>query len=163
MQSLTPDAEVRLAVGQCVRTLATSRDNKELANTLQTLNTYMDDGPKVTTTSAQRAEFCKSHYTRTLQFLISSINADWLQVLTAAQRTELLDGLFLRGPPEQALLVLMEGIGTLRWVLIKVYAVYYDFVLQFTKVNKSWTGMGPAFYSTSRLVQIDFWSQCCFH
>ncbi|KAM4623576.1 telomere length regulation protein TEL2 homolog [Polymixia lowei] len=113
MQSLTPEAEVRLAVGQCVRTLTTSTDNKELITALQTLNTYLDDGPKSSALSAQRAEFTKAHYTRTLQFLISKINADWLQVLTAAQRKDLWDGLFLRGPPEQALLVLMDGMGTL--------------------------------------------------
>ncbi|XP_071782854.2 telomere length regulation protein TEL2 homolog [Centroberyx gerrardi] len=114
MESLTPHTEVRVAVGRCVRTLTTSTDNKEIITAFQTLHSYLDEGPGSSTSPVQRAEFRKAHYTRTLQFLISSINADWLRLLTAAQRVELWDGLFLRGPPEQALLVLMEGIGTLR-------------------------------------------------
>lgn len=113
MPSLTPDVEVRLSVGQCVRTLTTSKEKEEVTKTLHTLTSYLDDGPQSTITSAQRAEFSRAHYTRTLQFLISNINADWLQLLTVAQCTELWDGLFLRGPPDQTLLVLMDGISSL--------------------------------------------------
>ncbi|KAM3859555.1 telomere length regulation protein TEL2 homolog [Diretmus argenteus] len=113
MESLPTNTEVRLAVAQCFRTLASSTDNKESLAAFQTLNSYLDEGPDSATTEAQRAEFRKAHYTRTLQFLVGNINADWLRFLTAAQRTELWDGLFLRGPPEQALLVMMDGIGTL--------------------------------------------------
>ncbi|KAM9504574.1 telomere length regulation protein TEL2 homolog isoform 3-T3 [Salvelinus alpinus] len=113
MQSLTPDVEVRLSVGQCVRTLTTSNEKEEVTKTLHTLTSYLDDGPQSTITSAQRAEFSRAHYTRTLQFLISNINADWLQLLTVAQCTELWDGLFLRGPPDQTLLVLMDGISSM--------------------------------------------------
>uniref|UniRef100_A0A8C4E730 Telomere length regulation protein TEL2 homolog n=1 Tax=Dicentrarchus labrax TaxID=13489 RepID=A0A8C4E730_DICLA len=105
---------VRLAVAQCFRTLSTSTDSKDIIPALQTLHSYLDEGPESGTTSVQRAEFKRAHFTRTLQFLVSNIQADWLHGLTAAQRTELWDGLFLRGPPEQALLVLMEGIGELR-------------------------------------------------
>uniref|UniRef100_A0A671WQE2 Telomere length regulation protein TEL2 homolog n=1 Tax=Sparus aurata TaxID=8175 RepID=A0A671WQE2_SPAAU len=82
----------------CFRTLTTSTDNKDIIAALQTLHSYLDEGPD-------------THFTRSLQFLVSNIQADWLHGLTAAQRTELWDGLFLKGPPEQALLVLMEGIG----------------------------------------------------
>ncbi|XP_071398605.1 telomere length regulation protein TEL2 homolog isoform X2 [Centroberyx affinis] len=114
MESLTPNTEVRVAVGRCVRTLTTSTDSKEIITAFQTLHSFLDEGPGGSASPAQRAEFRKAHYTRALQFLISSINADWLRLLTAAQRTELWDGLFLRGPPEQALPVLMEGMGTLR-------------------------------------------------
>ncbi|CAB1337863.1 unnamed protein product [Coregonus sp. 'balchen'] len=113
MQSLTPDVEVRLSVGQCVRTLTTSKEKEEVTKTLHTLTSYLDDGPQSTITSAQRAEFSRAHYTRTLQFLISNINADWLHLLTVAQCTELWDGLFLRGPPDQTLLVLMDGISSM--------------------------------------------------
>ncbi|KAL7372306.1 hypothetical protein ABVT39_013643 [Epinephelus coioides] len=114
MESLSPNTEVRLAVAQCFRTLTTSTDTKDIISALQTLHSYLDDGPESRTTSVQRAEFRRAHFTRTLQFLVSNIQADWLASLTAAQRTELWDGLFLKGPPEQALLVLMEGIGELR-------------------------------------------------
>lgn len=114
MKSLAPNTEVRLAVAQCFRTLSTSTDNKDVIAALQSLSFHLDEGPESKTTSVQRAEFRRAHFTHTLQFLVSNIQADWLHSLTAAQRTELWDGLFLRGPPEQALLVLMEGIGELR-------------------------------------------------
>nr|XP_046232569.1 telomere length regulation protein TEL2 homolog [Scatophagus argus] len=114
MESLAPNAEVRLAVAQCFRTLTTSTDNKDIITALQTLRSYLDDGPESRTTSVQRAEFRRAHFTRTLQFLVSNIQADWMHGLTAAQRAELWDVLFLKGPPEQALLVLIEGIGELR-------------------------------------------------
>lgn len=114
MKSLAPNTEVRLAVAQCFRTLSTSTDNKDVIAALQSLSSHLDEGPESKTTSVQRAEFRRAHFTHTLHFLVSNIQADWLHSLTAAQRTELWDGLFLRGPPEQALLVLMEGIGELR-------------------------------------------------
>ncbi len=116
MESLAPNAEVRLLVAQCFRTLTASTDNKDIIAALQALHSYLDEGPDSGTTSVQREEFRRAHFTRTLQFLVNHIQADWLHGLTAAQRTELWDGLFLKGPPEQALLVLMEGIGELRWV-----------------------------------------------
>ncbi|XP_031699193.1 telomere length regulation protein TEL2 homolog [Anarrhichthys ocellatus] len=114
MESLAPDTEVRVAVAQCFRTLATSTDTKDIVTALQTLHSYLDEGPASRTTSVQRAEFRRAHFTRTLEFLVSNIHADWLAGLTAAQQTELWESLFLKGPPEQALLVLMEGIGALR-------------------------------------------------
>lgn len=117
MESLAPNTEVRLAVAQCFRTLAASTDSRDITAALQTLHSYLDGGPERGTTAAQRAEFRRAHYTRSLQFLVGHIQADWLRSLTAAQRTDLWDGLFLRGPPEQALLVLMEGMGELRWVV----------------------------------------------
>ncbi|XP_019938259.2 telomere length regulation protein TEL2 homolog isoform X1 [Paralichthys olivaceus] len=113
MDSLPPNSEVRLMVAQCFRTLATSTDDKDIVAALRTLHSHLDEGPESTTGSAQRAEFRRAHYTRTLQFLVSNIQADWVHSLTAAQRTDLWDGLFLHGPPEQALLVLLEGITTL--------------------------------------------------
>uniref|UniRef100_UPI0037E9A757 telomere length regulation protein TEL2 homolog n=1 Tax=Semicossyphus pulcher TaxID=241346 RepID=UPI0037E9A757 len=114
MESLSPNTEVRLAVAQCFRTLTSSTDNKDIITSLQRLHSYLDEGSDSKTTSAQRAEFRRAHFTRTLQFLVSNIQADWVHSFTAAQRTELWDGLFLKGPPEQALLVLLDGIGELK-------------------------------------------------
>ncbi|XP_034564097.1 telomere length regulation protein TEL2 homolog [Notolabrus celidotus] len=108
-----PNIEVRLAVAQSFRTLNTATDNKDIIAALQTLSSYLNEGPESKTTSPQRAEFRRAHFTRSLQFLVSNIQADWVHGLTAAQRTELWDGLFLKGPPEQTLLVLMDGIGEL--------------------------------------------------
>ncbi|XP_062234782.1 telomere length regulation protein TEL2 homolog [Platichthys flesus] len=113
MDSLPPDTEVRVVVAQCFRTLATSTDDSDVVAALQTLHSHLDEGPESRTGSAQRAEFRRAHYTRTLQCLVSNIQADWVHRLTAAQRTDLWNGLFLQGPPEQALLVLMEGITAL--------------------------------------------------
>uniref|UniRef100_A0AAX7UKB5 Telomere length regulation protein TEL2 homolog n=1 Tax=Astatotilapia calliptera TaxID=8154 RepID=A0AAX7UKB5_ASTCA len=88
--------------------------NSDIITALRTLHSYLDEGPDSTATSAERAEFRRAHYSSALQLLVSNIQADWLHQLTAAQRAELWDGLFLAGPPEQALLVLMDAIGELR-------------------------------------------------
>ncbi|KAJ4940246.1 hypothetical protein JOQ06_026555 [Pogonophryne albipinna] len=114
MDSLAPHTEVRVAVAQCFRTLSTSTEPEDIISSLQTLHSFLDEGPESRSTPDQRAEFSRAHFTRTLQFLLSNIQADWLLGLSAAQRTDLWDGLFLRGPPEQALLVLMEGISELK-------------------------------------------------
>uniref|UniRef100_A0A3Q1GTI1 Telomere length regulation protein TEL2 homolog n=1 Tax=Acanthochromis polyacanthus TaxID=80966 RepID=A0A3Q1GTI1_9TELE len=111
MEQVSTNAEVRLTVSQCFRTLTTSTDTADVISALTTLLSHLDGGPEGTTTAVQQAEFRRSHYTRTLQLLVSNIQADWLHSFTAAQRSELWDSLFLRGPPDQALLVLMEGIG----------------------------------------------------
>ncbi|XP_041670831.1 telomere length regulation protein TEL2 homolog [Cheilinus undulatus] len=113
MEPLSPNTEVRLAVSQCFHILSSSTDIKDIITALQTLHCYLDDGPESKATSVQRTEFRRAHFTRTLQFLVSHIQADWFHSLTTAQRTELWDGFFLQGPPEQALLVLMDGIGEL--------------------------------------------------
>lgn len=115
MESLSTNAEVRLTVSQCFRSLTSSTDSKDIITALQTLHSFLNSGPESKTTSAEQTEFRRAHYTRTLQLLVSNIEADWLHSFTAAQRAELWDGLFLKGPPEQALLVLMEAIGELRW------------------------------------------------
>ncbi|XP_039472802.1 telomere length regulation protein TEL2 homolog isoform X2 [Oreochromis aureus] len=114
MESLTTNTDVRLTVTRCFRTLKSSTDSSDIITALRTLHSYLDEGPESTATSAERAEFRKTHYSSALQLLVSNIQADWLHQLTAAQRTELWDGLFLAGPPEQALLVLMDAIGELR-------------------------------------------------
>lgn len=116
MENLAPNAEVRLVVSQCFRTLTTSAENREIISALQTLHSYLDEGSDSRITPVGRAEFRKAHFTRTLRFLVSNIQADWTHHLKAQTRRELWDGLFLQGPPEQTLLVLMEGIGELRSV-----------------------------------------------
>ncbi|XP_077358573.1 telomere length regulation protein TEL2 homolog isoform X2 [Festucalex cinctus] len=106
--------DVRLEVSQCFRSLTLSSPKQDAIHSLQTLRSYLDETPDDASASVQKAEFRRSHFTRTLQFLVKNIQADWFHGLTASQRSELWDGLFLRGPPDQALLVLMEGIGELR-------------------------------------------------
>ncbi|XP_034049064.1 telomere length regulation protein TEL2 homolog [Thalassophryne amazonica] len=113
MEALSTNAEVRFRVTQCVRTLSMSAEHNDIIAALQTLHSYLD-GPESKTTLVQRAEFKRAHFSHILRFLVSNIHADWLHALSAAQRAELWDGLFLIGPPDQALLALMEGISTLR-------------------------------------------------
>ncbi|KAM9716272.1 telomere length regulation protein TEL2 homolog [Menidia menidia] len=107
-------AEVRAAVGQCFRTLSSSTVSEDIVGALQTLHSFLDDGPESTATPAQRADFRRAHYSRSLRFLVTNVQADWTHGLSAPQRSQLWDGLFLEGPPEQALLVLTEAIGELR-------------------------------------------------
>lgn len=117
METVTPNTEIRLVVAQCFRTLTTSAENKDIITTLQTLHSYLDEGSDSRITSIQRAEFRRAHFTQTVRFLVSNIQADWMHNLKSETREELWDGLFLKGPPEQTLLVLMEGIGELRSVV----------------------------------------------
>lgn len=117
METVTPNTEIRLVVAQCFRTLTTSAENKDIITTLQSLHSYLDEGSDSRITSIQRAEFRRAHFTQTVRFLVSNIQADWTHNLKAETREELWDGLFLKGPPEQTLLVLMEGIGELRSVV----------------------------------------------
>uniref|UniRef100_A0A8C5BRU1 Telomere length regulation protein TEL2 homolog n=1 Tax=Gadus morhua TaxID=8049 RepID=A0A8C5BRU1_GADMO len=107
LQTLTSSSDTRELIAT-LQTLNSSSDTRELISTLQTLNDLTADVP----CGAASAEFKSSYYTRTLQVLISRINVDWVQKLTVAQRRDLWDGLFFHGPPEQALLVLMDGLGT---------------------------------------------------
>uniref|UniRef100_A0A3Q2YZK0 Telomere length regulation protein TEL2 homolog n=1 Tax=Hippocampus comes TaxID=109280 RepID=A0A3Q2YZK0_HIPCM len=90
MGSPTLPADVRLEVCQCFQSLTLSAPKQDAIRALQVL--------------LQKAEFRRSHFTRVLQFLVKNIQADWFHGLTAAQRSELWDGLFLWGPPEQTLL-----------------------------------------------------------
>ncbi|CAN9508575.1 unnamed protein product [Ophioblennius macclurei] len=111
MESSVTDSEVRLTVTRCLRSLSSSPNSQDTVAALQTLQSYLNEG----TPAAQQAEFTRAHYTRTLQCLVSNIQADWVHSLNAAgQRAELWDALFLEGPPEQALLVLMQAVQELR-------------------------------------------------
>lgn len=102
---------VRLAVRQCINTLSTSRDITEVTEALRTAGRYLsgteDDPP-----ACQREEFARAHYTRLLQFLISNLNAHWLELLTREQHMDLWVSLFLNGPPDQVLLVLLDCVNS---------------------------------------------------
>lgn len=137
MENLTPNTEIRLVVAQCFRTLTTSAENKDIITTLQTFHSYLDDGSDSRITSIERAEFRKAHFTRTVRFLVSNIQADWMHNLKVETRKELWDGLFLKGPPEQTLLVLMEGIGELRSVVSDKRHVHSIFVYLFIIISNS--------------------------
>lgn len=128
MDSNTSNSEVRFAVAQCYRSLTASTDSEGVMAALETFHSYLDEGLNSGTPTDQREEFRRAHFTRTLQFLVSNIQADWLHRLSAARRAELWDSLFLKGPPEQTLLVLMQGIGDLRYLLFSFYIFACIFV-----------------------------------
>ncbi|XP_032429904.1 telomere length regulation protein TEL2 homolog isoform X1 [Xiphophorus hellerii] len=107
-------SEVRLKVAQCFRSLSSSADQTDVFDALETLNSYLDDGAESSSTAAEREEFRRTQYTRTLRVLVGQLQADWTHSLSAAQRSKLWDPLFLKGPPDQALLVLMEAVTQLR-------------------------------------------------
>ncbi|XP_037133706.1 telomere length regulation protein TEL2 homolog [Syngnathus acus] len=109
MESPCLTTDIRLEVSECFRSLTLSASKQDAIRSLQTLRSYLEEAPENASTSFQR-----SHFTRTLQVLIKNMQADWFHDLTVAQHSELWDVLFLRGPPEQVLLALMEGIGELR-------------------------------------------------
>ncbi|XP_014888123.1 telomere length regulation protein TEL2 homolog isoform X1 [Poecilia latipinna] len=113
MESGSISSEVRLKVAQCFRTLSSSADHTDVFDALETLNSYLDDGAE-SCTAAEREEFRRTHYSRTLRVLVGQLQADWTHSLSAAQRSQLWDPLFLKGPPDQALLVLMEAVTQLR-------------------------------------------------
>uniref|UniRef100_A0A8D0CFC4 Telomere length regulation protein TEL2 homolog n=1 Tax=Scleropages formosus TaxID=113540 RepID=A0A8D0CFC4_SCLFO len=92
--------EVRLEVNRCIRTISTSRDAVEVVASLRTLAGYLE-------------EFDRAHYTMVLKVLVGGLHADWRQRLTSAEHTELWGAFFLQGPPDQALLVIMDCIGTI--------------------------------------------------
>ncbi|XP_023663811.2 telomere length regulation protein TEL2 homolog isoform X1 [Paramormyrops kingsleyae] len=113
MEGPDTEAEVRLEVNRHVRTLCTSGDAVEVIETLKLLTCYLCDGSNTEFSETLMKEFNRVHYTRILKFLTSNLQADWLQRLNASQHRELWDRFFLSGPPDQAMLVLMDCIGTL--------------------------------------------------
>ncbi|MBN3287473.1 TELO2 protein, partial [Polyodon spathula] len=102
---------VRIAVRQCINTLSTSQDPTEVTDALRTAGRYLsgteDDPP-----ACQREEFARVHYTRLLQFLTNNLNAHWLELLTPEQHMDLWGSLFLNGPPDQVLLVLLDCVNS---------------------------------------------------
>ncbi|XP_069036917.1 telomere length regulation protein TEL2 homolog [Lepisosteus oculatus] len=113
MEPHGPDLEVRLGVRRCVAALSSSGDLNEVTQSLRTLGGFLGEGGDGDQPPpGQRGEFARAHYTRVLQCLIGHAGASWLELLPPAQRAELWDGLFLRGPPDQALLVLLDSLSS---------------------------------------------------
>uniref|UniRef100_A0AAR2K5V6 Telomere length regulation protein TEL2 homolog n=1 Tax=Pygocentrus nattereri TaxID=42514 RepID=A0AAR2K5V6_PYGNA len=99
----------RQAVAPCLRIVSSSRDSAEVTEALRTIIHYLEGG---NASASEKAEFNRANYTRVLQVLVSSLSSDWFHSLPAQERRELWDGFFLRGPPDQALLVLLDTISS---------------------------------------------------
>uniref|UniRef100_A0AAY4BFR8 Telomere length regulation protein TEL2 homolog n=1 Tax=Denticeps clupeoides TaxID=299321 RepID=A0AAY4BFR8_9TELE len=110
MASADGEGNVRLAVAQCIKTLTSAKDTDDITKVLRQLLCYLEDGHHGNIPSEQRLEFCRSHYTRVLQALVKGLSADWFHRMTAAQRKAWWDRQFLSGPPDQALLILLDAI-----------------------------------------------------
>lgn len=98
------EAEVRLEITQLVRTVTLSRETDKVLDALRTLSGYLDDS------CSERTEFCRVFYTPLMQGLVNGLKSDWFHKMSGSQRTELWDSFFLRGPPDQALLTLLDAI-----------------------------------------------------
>ncbi|KAL1248313.1 hypothetical protein QQF64_021631 [Cirrhinus molitorella] len=99
MDSSATEVSVRMQVGSCLRTLATSRDSGEIVHALRALTRYLEDG-----------EFTRLHYTHAIQVLVS---AHWFSRSCEDEEIKKLwDEMFLRGPPDQALLLLLDTISS---------------------------------------------------
>lgn len=98
------EAEVRLEITNLVRAVTQSRDAEKVFDALRTLSGYLDDS------SRDRAEFCRAFYTPLLQALVKGLNSDWFHKMTGSQRTALWSSFFLLGPPDQALMTLLDAI-----------------------------------------------------
>lgn len=111
MERQTAEAQlrVRACVCACVRSIATSRDHTEISEALRTLTRYLEGGDA---SAEDRAEFGRAHYTHVLQMLLTSSSSDCFHRLSVDERRELWDAFFLRGPPDQALLLLLDSISS---------------------------------------------------
>ncbi|KAI5611116.1 telomere length regulation protein TEL2-like isoform 1, partial [Silurus asotus] len=109
MESSRAEEQLRVCVCACVRSISTSRDPTEIGDAVLTLSRYLEDGAA---SAEDRSEFQRAHYTHVLQALTSTLKSDWFSSLGEEKRRELWDAFFLRGPPDQALLVLLDSISS---------------------------------------------------
>lgn len=114
MEAHGVEAQFHMSVTSCVRTVTTSADPKHITEALQTLLHFLQNGKAST---SERTEFERVYYTPILQTLLSKLSSDWFHGLSDDQRTELWNIFFLQGPPDQALLVLVKSISTIRYPL----------------------------------------------
>uniref|UniRef100_A0A4W4EI03 Telomere length regulation protein TEL2 homolog n=1 Tax=Electrophorus electricus TaxID=8005 RepID=A0A4W4EI03_ELEEL len=125
MRSSSPEAEVRVAVGSCLRCVATSRRNEETDRALRALARYLEDGDA---SASRRAEFNRAQYTRVLQVLVRTLSSDWFHSLCAERRKELWDTFFLKGPPDQALMMLLDSVNSISSGLEQCVRVLENFL-----------------------------------
>ncbi|XP_051969837.1 telomere length regulation protein TEL2 homolog [Xyrauchen texanus] len=103
MGSACAEVPVRMQVVPCLRTLASSRDSGEIVRALRTLMRYLEDG-----------ELTRLHNTNALQVLVSARSSQWFQSSCDDEEDmrKLWSVFFLRSPPDQTLLILLDTINT---------------------------------------------------
>uniref|UniRef100_A0A9J8B5N3 Telomere length regulation protein TEL2 homolog n=2 Tax=Cyprinus carpio TaxID=7962 RepID=A0A9J8B5N3_CYPCA len=99
MGSAGTEAPMRLQVDSCLRTLSASRDPGEIVHALRTLTRNLED-----------AEFTRLHYTHAIQVLVSAHCLG--RSCDDEEIKKLWCEMFLRGPPDQTLLLLLDTISS---------------------------------------------------
>ncbi len=103
-------------VGSCLKTLSTSRDSAEIVHALRTLARYLEDG-----------EFTRPHYTHAIQVLLS---AHWFSRWCEDEEIKKLwDEMFLKGPPEQTLLLLLDTISSTGYEITIYLSIYLSILM----------------------------------
>ncbi|XP_019504179.1 PREDICTED: telomere length regulation protein TEL2 homolog isoform X1 [Hipposideros armiger] len=101
-------SSVRLTVREAVHTLSSSEDGGRIFSTLGSLKRYLGETENPALPGEQE-EFARVHFSAFLRYLVGKLSPDWLELLPNGQLEELWASFFLRGPADQAFLVLMEA------------------------------------------------------
>ncbi|XP_060028621.1 telomere length regulation protein TEL2 homolog isoform X2 [Erinaceus europaeus] len=109
MEPAAVAAAVRLAVQEAVRTLRSSEDGGTVLSALGRLQRFLG-GTDAPALPDEQQEFARLHLATVLRCLVSRLSPAWLELLPAGQLEELWASFFLKGPADQAFLVLMESI-----------------------------------------------------
>uniref|UniRef100_A0A8C3YPQ3 Telomere length regulation protein TEL2 homolog n=1 Tax=Catagonus wagneri TaxID=51154 RepID=A0A8C3YPQ3_9CETA len=100
---------VRLSVQEAVHVLSSSEDGGHILSTLGSLKRYLGETENPALPQEQE-EFARIHFSTCLRCLVGRLSPRWLGLLPGGQLEELCASFFLKGPADQAFLVLMECI-----------------------------------------------------
>lgn len=99
---------VRLTVREAIHTLSSSEDIDLILSTLGFLKRYLGETEDPALPEEQE-EFATVHFSAFLRCLVNKLSPVWLELSPDGQLEELWDSFFLKGPADQAFLVLMEA------------------------------------------------------
>ncbi|EHB14235.1 Telomere length regulation protein TEL2-like protein [Heterocephalus glaber] len=100
---------VRLTVREAIHTLSSSEDCGLILSTLRFLKRYLGETEDPALPEEQE-EFATVHFSAFLRCLVIKLSPVWLELSPDGQLEELWDSFFLKGPADQAFLVLMEAL-----------------------------------------------------
>ncbi|XP_005391619.1 PREDICTED: telomere length regulation protein TEL2 homolog isoform X1 [Chinchilla lanigera] len=123
---------VRLTVREAIHTLSSCEDIGLILSTLGFLKRYLGETENPALPEEQE-EFATVHFSAFLRCLVSKLSPVWLELSPDGQLEELFDSFFLKGPADQAFLVLMEALeGTAgpSFCLMKMAQLLANFLSQ---------------------------------
>ncbi|XP_063082351.1 telomere length regulation protein TEL2 homolog isoform X2 [Cavia porcellus] len=123
---------VRLTVREAIHTLSSSEDIDLILSTLGFLKRYLGETEDPALPEEQE-EFATVHFSAFLRCLVNKLSPVWLELSPDGQLEELWDSFFLKGPADQAFLVLMEAFeGTVgpSFCLMKMAQLLANFLSQ---------------------------------